>query len=255
MILLSLACVALPAPRGEVVTTTMVSASLDTEYEVHVYITPEAAELDEVPWLLVLDGDWFYDEPRISDLAVREGRAGPHALVGIASGDTRDRDYTPPLDPPEEGTGGLYDYMEWIEGELVPAVEAEHGIGGRPELRGLHGHSFGGLATMSVFFDQGGFWGRYGATSPSVYWGEGDLLEHEAELAASGAPVSGRLYTSMGELENVPMNVLFDEMVERVERRDHPDLAFRSSVLEGENHFTAWQPAFEELVPFLFPPS
>ncbi len=253
--LLTLVACGPPWPRGDVEHRDVYAEALDSVYEVSIYIPPELAGVDDKPWLLVLDGESGYTEAMWTDHLIAEGLAAPHVMVGIGNGDLRDRDYTPSvIDDDPETSGGWTEFAAWLEDDFMPSMEEDLDLGSTRELRAIHGHSYGGLATTVALFEQRHLWSRFGATSPSLFWDEGVPVGMlDAHLATEG-PLEARVYMSMGALEMAPMNVFFEEFTGRLQTASPEGLELEAEVLANHEHFSAWEPAYSRLVPYLFPP-
>lgn len=245
-----------PTARNTVESREVYAEPLDTTYTVTVYVPPELEGASGAPWLLVLDGEWGQSEANISDRLIVRGDAAPHVLVGIGNSSVRGRDYSPTDPDPDDEyeSGGLDAFVSWLQGELIPDIEAELDIGGEPALRGLHGHSYGGLATATAMLRYQDTWTRFGATSPSLFWDDAVIFAFEEDYAATNSDLPVRAYLGIGALEVPPMNVLFEVFTERLDGRGYPGLALEHEVLRNREHFSSWERAYARLIPHLFPP-
>ncbi len=251
-----------PPLEGTLERSEIHAKSLNTYYQLGTYIHPDAELSPGAPWLLVLDGDVALESVAAHlDREAAEGRAEPVVLVGIGNQDTRELDYTtyPELDPDpsydwSEQMGGIEPFFAWVIDEIVPSVEADLGIGGSADSRGVTGHSLGGLATLWVLAHQQEHFRRFGAVSPSLWYDDGIPFVWEAEMAAWAEPPSGRLFLSMGGTEIPGMNDLFDEFVQRLGARSYPELAVEHQVYPGHDHLSVVFEAFPDVLRWLFPP-
>ncbi|MBC7771244.1 MAG: alpha/beta hydrolase [Pyrinomonadaceae bacterium] len=139
----------------------------------------------------------------------------PAVIVGIGypteallDPDRRYLEYTP-VTPPERlnqspnepqvkpgGTGGQAEFLAFIEGELKPAISERVRID--PNRQALLGHSLAGRFVLHTLFASPRPFQTYLALSPSIWWGEGSVLEEEKSFAASGS-ASGQVKTANGE--------------------------------------------------------
>ncbi|MBU8540380.1 alpha/beta hydrolase [Falsiroseomonas tokyonensis] len=97
----------------------------------------------------------------------------------------RTLDYTPAVDParlgerPDGGawtaTGGADAFLEVLEREVKPLVEGLAPVD--PARQALFGHSLGGLFALHVLLTRPESFARIVAISPSLWFGEGMLLE------------------------------------------------------------------------------
>ncbi|UNI21288.1 hypothetical protein JDV02_007290 [Purpureocillium takamizusanense] len=96
----------------------------------------------------------------------------------------RNYDLTPPssgsTSTSPEGYGGADHLLDFIEGTLKPFVSSTVLAGGSTVGRqALYGHSFGGLFSLYALFTRGHAFDCFVASSPSVYWDDFTVLEHE----------------------------------------------------------------------------
>ncbi len=94
--------------------------------------------------------------------------------------------------------GGTGDLLDFIEAQLLPAIEAIAPID--PQRRSLFGHSFGGLFVLYALFARPGLFKNWIAASPTIYWEGSEILNDEARraMAPGNAPF---LHLSAGEYE------------------------------------------------------
>jgi predicted alpha/beta superfamily hydrolase len=233
-------------PAGELTREDVYAAPLDTTYELSVYTPLDAPTGPGARWVLLLDGDVWIEEAAVQlDGAVARGEADPVVLVGIGKQSTRSRDYTPwPSDGVPEASAGSSGEIEAFFGwlvEWVPAFEAERGLGGDRSLRGLAGHSYGGLATAWALFHANPTWARYGVVSPSLWWDDGVAFTWEADL--EGAEVA----VVYGALEEATVLSLADAFAADLAARR--DVRASERVVAGDDHYTvavrhAWAEVF-----------
>ena len=121
--------------------------------------------------------------------------------IGYRGKSRREHDYTPPSEggPPEEG--GAEGFLDFIERELKPRVEAAFPADRRRQA--LFGHSYGGLFALYALFTRPGSFHRTVAASPSIWYGNGAVLRAEERFAANPPPeaASLELLVTVGELE------------------------------------------------------
>lgn len=136
----------------------------------------------------------------------------PYAPEGLATTlKERTYDYTPavPADrlgesfnaQPWPPTGGADAFLDFIEDQLKPSIEAEFPID--RERQTLMGHSFGGLFTLHVLFNRPEAFSTYVASSPSVWYGTRHIEQAQREFSQSaGKRLDGkRLLLTVGGLE------------------------------------------------------
>lgn len=186
-------------------------------------------------------------------MPVALGEMSAFILVGQAYGSAdfeaflaaRLRDYTPTADPAFPGSGGGADFLRFLRADLVPFVEATYRAD--PGDRTLWGYSYGGLFALYVMLTQPEHFGRYIATSPSVWWHGEVIFDVAARYAARRSDLPARLFTSLGTEES---DALFQQpwsrFVERLQLRSYEGFALTTSRLAGHTHFSAFAPSYAE---------
>jgi uncharacterized protein len=101
-------------------------------------------------------------------------------------------------------TGGDREFLDFIELELKPAVEARCKIDRTRQT--LFGHSFGGLFTLHVLFTRPDAFQTYVAASPSLWWNDGSASAEAKEFLErrTGEKVAARVLITVGEREQRP---------------------------------------------------
>lgn len=225
------------------------------------------------PVLYLLDGNASF---ALAAQLARNGAGRPGELrsdaaivVGIGHpGDAtihpaeRQRDYTP---PPPGGTataqaGGAEVLLDFIARELQPRVAAALPMD--PQRQTLSGHSFGGLLVLHALFTRPAQFSRYAATSPSVWWNNGQVMGTAERFvqAYTGVPrpFRAQLQLRIGSLETAeaaatPARAAVQRerrMLERTEALtarlatlQWPEISVQMRVLAGEDHGSVMAPA------------
>ena len=100
--------------------------------------------------------------------------------------------------------GGVDDFLKVIETDVKPRVYAL-----APVDRGnqtLFGHSLGGLAVVDALFTEPGAFRTFVAASPSIWWGDREVLDREARFSrrvSAGETAPRVLITVGGEEDSV----------------------------------------------------
>ena len=101
--------------------------------------------------------------------------------------------------------GGMDDFLKIIETEVKPRVYALALVDRGNQV--LFGHSLGGLAVLKALFSEPKAFRTFVAASPSIWWGDKEVLRKEANFAnrvSAGEVVSRVLITVGGEEDAVP---------------------------------------------------
>jgi predicted alpha/beta superfamily hydrolase len=138
-------------------------------------------------------GEWGVDTALSK--APRKGRRA--IVVGIPNaGIDRIREYSPFVD--QRMGGGLGDcYLDWLEQQVMPAIDSRfRTIPGR-EGTGMVGSSLGGLISLYAFFRSPPRYAFVGALSPALWFAEGDIFT----FVENAERVRGRIYLDVGTRE------------------------------------------------------
>lgn len=197
------------------------------------------------PILYMLDGNAAFDA-----LTAQLLEAAPGLVLAGIGYDTdlrfdvmnRSFDYTPveaPAAASGRRTGGADAFLGLLVGELREM--AESGIAIDPARRTLWGHSMAGLfATYALMADPGAF-SRYVSVSPSVWWNEQWLLDHEAQAERRLAGTEALVMLGDAERRSNPAGPHWEgpaphtlELVARLRQR--AGLEISMEIFEGLGH-------------------
>jgi len=145
--------------------------------------------------IYLLDGNGAVAALDEALLAKLDAAGDPPVLVAIGYDvDTRFDvqarafDYTPPgaegrpaADPAGRPGGGADAFLDLVERDIRPRVEAQARIDRRRQT--LWGHSYGGLLTVYAALSRPQAFQHYVAASPSLWWNGGAVLDREAGFA------------------------------------------------------------------------
>ncbi len=185
------------------------SKTLNNARPVYVYLPPTYSENTEArfPVVYMHDGqnlfdpslafggnEWKADETM--DDGVDKGMIREAIIIGVGNTNARMSEYTPVKDP-DYGGGGGDAYLDMLEKELKPTVDAElRTLTGREDTVML-GSSLGGLISSYAGIGHSGTFGLIGAMSPSTWWNNVWLLGAVAKSPTSPRPV--RVYVDSGD--------------------------------------------------------
>jgi predicted alpha/beta superfamily hydrolase len=138
-------------------------------------------------------GTWDL-EKTLDRLAVRGIEA---IVVGIPNaGNARLWEYSPFPDR-KHGGGEGDSYLAFLVDTLKPRIDRSFRTDRRRDATVVFGSSMGGLISLYAYFRYPSVFGRAGVMSPSIWFGQGRILEYIAGLKAP----RGRLYVDVGTLE------------------------------------------------------
>ena len=176
-------------------------------------------------------------------------------LVGIGNGEetfdgwftNRWRDYTPSAQPATDSlvaaqfgqnpagvvSGGGPAFLRVFREEVIPLVDAAYRT---TSDRGLAGQSLGGLFAAYALFEAPGLFQRVGIHSPSLWWGEGELLAAEAAFAEAHTALPAHVLVTVGGEEGRSMVPPAERFAEALRSRGYDGLTVEAVVFADETH-------------------
>ena len=219
---------------------------------------------ERYPVLYLTDAEVQLGHARATvEFLARNGLMPEMVLVGILN-TSRTRDLTPTRGTDQEHVafptaGGGEHFLDFIEQELIPAVDARYRT---LPSRLYAGHSFGGLLGVHALLSRPGLFRAVVAVSPSLVW-DGTLMASEARaLKAVGPPAPRALFVTVGGKE-APAAVLedYEDFARAMREVPWPGFDFSWRVIPDEDHgsvvlsgfyaglrhiFASWRLSFEE---------
>ena len=155
-------------------------------------------------------------------------------------------------------TGGARRFLQVIEQEVLPVVEAEYRA--CPGDRAVLGHSAGGMFALYALWQEPRLFWRFVIGSPPLGWGEEALFALESDYTREHDRLPARVFLGIGEEEETnatPLDALvsvsaFQRLVAVMEDRHYKELALTSKVFDGQTHCTVTAPLFLEGIRCVF---
>ena len=233
---------------------------------------PESYDDDDAarfPVLYLQDGqNVFTPETAFLGVAWRAGetaqrlidrrRIEPLILVGVDnSGAHRTDDYTPIA---SGGRGGhATDFGRMLTDEIKPWIDAHYRTGREREHTAIAGSSLGGLFALHMALSRPDVFSRAAALSPTVWWGEGEIVRR---IAALRERPDVRLWIDIGKREAPPLRkqvkalqqLLADKGWKKSRLTKRATLR-HSEIARGRHDEASWGKRFDRVLKFLFPPA
>ncbi|HMK73841.1 MAG TPA: alpha/beta hydrolase-fold protein, partial [Myxococcaceae bacterium] len=218
---------------------TLRSVVLDEERTLAV-VTPASYARGQLryPVLYLTDAEAQIGHLRATaEFLARNGLVPDMIVVGIVN-TARTRDLTPTRGSAEErgafpGGGGGERFLDFVEKEVVPAIDARYRT---VPLRVLAGHSFGGLLAVHALFNRPELFQAVIAASPSLGWDD-KLPLRDVRLARAGEATPRALYVSLGERESSPAGLeLFEDFARAAHGVPWKDFRYEWQVIPDEDH-------------------
>lgn len=239
------------------------SGTMAEDRSINIYLPPGYRDADTMRYHVVylLDGGADEDFIHVAGLVQFYtfpwiGRLPPTIVVGIANVDRR-RDFSFPSTVKAQQTaypttGHSAPFIEFIDKELIPFIEANYRCG--PD-RSLIGQSFGGLLGSEVLLRRPHLFNRYLLISPSLWWDAGSLL------AQRYGPFNQRtgVYLAVGKEGLVPgsktetMEADVKAFAEKLRQQHDPLLDVSFDYLPDEDHAGIGHQALMNGIRRLFP--
>jgi predicted alpha/beta superfamily hydrolase len=190
---------------------------------------------ERCPVLYVLDAQvQFLHTVGTATFLAREGRVPPLVVVGVATGANRNRDLTPSAGgmvfggqrEPLRSSGGGDRFLDFVEKELVPWVEAR--VQAQP-FRILAGHSFGGLTVLHALATRPRAFQAWIAAAPSLAWEDGEPIRELRALLQAHPALDTSLFAALGD-EGPEMDRRWNEL--RAALKSSKSRAFRWELRE-----------------------
>ena len=182
------------------------------------------------PVVYLLDGNAVLMELNASLLARLAAQNQPPVLVLLSYDNDlridakgRSHDYTP-------ANGGADAFLKLIESRVKPAVAAKVAINSQRQT--LWGHSYGGLFVLHTLLTQPAAFQNYVAVEPSLWWGNGFILQEAQRVIERHPAMSAHLWlwTGGGEkMRSAPPNIKQQQLPADAAQR----LAERLATLNG----------------------
>jgi predicted alpha/beta superfamily hydrolase len=224
-------------------------------------VDPFDKPLEKWPVVYVTDGNWY--SGMITDMVrcmAWCGRITDAIIVGIGYAENpdpqeswrdmaawRNSDLVPVRDEGVEKyyleefvmrpspTGGAHKFLNFLQHELIPAIEKE--FRADPRKRVLAGHSYGGTFAAFTLFEASNLFDSYIIGSPSLTEGDSYLFKREELFAKRRKKLAAKIYLYVGELDgNLNDVTRFGTLLEG---RQYKGLTLIRQTLPDEDHCTA----------------
>ncbi|MEZ6036522.1 MAG: alpha/beta hydrolase-fold protein [Planctomycetota bacterium] len=198
-------------------------------------------------------GSWHVDRAAAAEIAA--GRVEPLVLVGVENGG-RDREGEYTRVKWRDKGGHAERHLSFLIDEVRPFVERNYRVRRGAAATAVGGSSLGALFSLFVGLRHPESFGSIMAMSPSVFWGEDDMLGFVEEHAAP----STRIWLDVGARETLRMRKGLRQLAAVMIRCGwHRGRGRRGGSLRvvedpaGKHDETSWGRRFARALRFLFP--
>lgn len=197
---------------------------------------------ERYPVLYLTDGNAHLVHTRGTvDFLARNGLMPDVLIVAIANTD-RTRDLTPTRGfghrpdgtPVPVESGGSARFLDFVEKELVPFVEAKYRTA---PFRVFAGHSLGGLLALDALVERPGLFGASIAASPALSWDHDVILAKVADFLSGRKELRHALYVTMADEEkgDAPPT-RFDRLCRTLKKAKAEGFSWDAKRMEDEDH-------------------
>lgn len=133
-------------------------------------------------------------------------------------------------------TGGADKFLQCITTEIIPYVDTYYKT---TNDRGIMGHSLGGLFTAYCLLNSNGVFTRFGISSPSLWWNNGEILNQAISFFGKNKTwdiPSTKVFIAVGKKEGpkmVPDMVKFSMLLES---KAYKNVSLNWHIFEDETH-------------------
>ena len=228
-------------PDPSVQQRSLQSAVLGEErtYAVHLPDGYARSPKQRYPVVYVLDGTSQSTHTAASAGVMARIGAMPEVIViGIPSGDKRNRDYTPPgmrqdTDEANSPDGEAGRFLGFLQRELIPRVEREFRTS---DMRVLAGNSRGGLFVVHALTTQPELFDAWIANSPALWRDDGEMVKRLQRFLRDTPDARTRLFLSLGDAENAKMTHAYRQALAVLRDEAPRGLQWRALTTPGAGH-------------------
>jgi predicted alpha/beta superfamily hydrolase len=201
-------------------------------------------------------GEWRVDET--AEQLVQAEQVEPLIIVGIYNSDDRFDEYTQVKGTGQYerlGGGNADAYGRFLVEELKPMIDRTFRTKAGPQDTGLAGSSLGGLVTLHLGLKHPNVFRRLGVLSPSVFWGDKDIVERVKALKKKPPLklwVDIGTEESKGSQETVEDTRLLRDALVAEGWLIGKDLQYQE-VSGAAHNEAAWADRFDDLLKYLYP--
>ena len=237
-----------------------------------VYTPPSYSDTTHLPKrypvVYLLDGDAHFHSVtgllQILGTGVNATFVLPEMIVVAIPNTDRTRDLTPthaekdPTGKPQPGfktSGGMPNFLHFIQGELIPKIERSYRTA---PYRVLIGHSLGGIAAIDALYTMPETFNAYIAIDPSLWWDDRVLLRQAKERFGKPGLTGRTLFVGQANTispGDTTLNVHFNSIIQFnsiLETFNQSGLRYAYKYYPGDSHGSVPMIAEYDALRFIF---
>lgn len=226
--------------RGASIADSLSSKVLTEQRDLLIHLPNNYYENTELnyPVLYLLDGQRnFSHAAGTLDLLNQDGKAQEMIIIAIKN-THRTRDFTPTYNESynEWGiSGGADNFLDFIEGELIPYVNKNYRTN---KFKILSGHSLGGLLAIYALQSRPQLFQAHFAFSPSLWWHDQVIFKNAKNFLANTTELNNYLYLNLGN-ESGDMLSAFEKYTQLLKTHTPKGFSYNSDIDKNETHGTS----------------
>ncbi len=142
---------------------------------------------------------------------------------------------------PAATSGGAAKFLGFVRDELMPFIDARYPT--NPSERAYFGHSLGGLFGLYTLFTRTDTFTRYIIGSPSIWWGNDDLLKIATQYLDSHDDLPATVFMGIGALEEAPNSRMLTNMLKletMLRAKKYRSLQLTTRIFADEGHVSVY---------------
>lgn len=187
------------------------------------------------PVLYVLDGEEYFElvASTVKYFANR-GFMPQTIVVGIKSGTTRERDFTPSKGKYSPRGGGAKKFLSFLSSELIPEIEKSYKT--QPH-KTIYGASIGGLFAMYTLYNYPKTFDNYIVNSPSLYHDNNLLFKHALSYFSKESTGNKFVFLSLADEVYSEMRISFRNTIDLFKNKaTQKNIRWSYKVYDDETH-------------------
>lgn len=222
-----------PVAIGQLYQLNSQALAEDRSYRVALPASYRWATNRRYPVLYVLDGAQRFGHTATSVEALAASGDIPETIVvGIDSGATRTRDFTPTNWEAIVGGGGADKFRSFLSTELIPAIEKEFRTNG---YRQISGHSLAGLYVLYNLSAEPALFQSYTAIAPSLEWDKNLAQRILQKTFEADSTIKGFAYIARADDSGQAL-ADFEAVADTFKNKAPPGLRWQASAFAEETH-------------------
>jgi uncharacterized protein len=171
-------------------------------------------------------------------------------VVSIGYGRNRSIDYTPTK--MSTVTGGGPQFLNFIETQLIPAIEQNYNADTSRSSRVILGHSYGGLFGVYAFTVNNKVFGNYILLSPSLWFDNQVSLQLEKDNRGNNKGRKQLVFMGIGESEEKDRMLAPFETFYQTLRENYSTIKLEKNLEKNQNHMGSRNPNIVKSLNYYF---